>query len=431
MNKNAIIGIIVLIAIVSLGAIIYSTYQPDSVADEDQNTDDVDIPDDVDFSSQTAFKTSANSFAFNLIKQFNEANNENSFFSPYSIFTALAMAYEGAVGNTADEMADTLNIPQDNDTFHDYVSTLYETLNTNTEYNISTANAAWIQHDFPILQSYLDTVENNYHAESTPIDFTNPNNAASIINNWVENKTNNLIEDLISPGAISPTLTKLILTNAIYFKGIWEIQFDEANTTDREFTLTTGETKEVETMCMVDTMDTFNYTETDQYQALQLPYEGDDLSMIIMLPKDDVSLATMITDLSEESYTNTLDSMQKEEVDIYLPTFNITTPLYSLSPMLKNLGITDAFDPMNADFSGITGSADLYIQSVVHKGFISVDEEGTEAAAATGVVFGVTSWPGEETEEIVFDCDHPFLYLIQHQETGTILFMGTMDDPSQ
>lgn len=429
-NSTLLIGIIVVIAVVSAGAVIISFYQPDDNKADQENNNDSNLTPDVNFSSDIVFHESANNFAVNLLKEFNnDADYQtNAFFSPYSIFTALAMTYEGSFGNTANEMADTLIIPQDNNTFHEYVSTLYKTLNTNTDYNISTANALWIKENYPLLGDYLNTVETYYHAESNPIDFSKPNHAADIINSWVENKTNNLIKDLISPDNIDPTLTRLILTNAIYFKGIWKIQFDEANTTNRSFNLGNGETIDVETMVLKDTANRFNYTETDQFQMLQLPYKGDDLSMIILLPKEE-SLSSIITDLSEQSYYESLNEMRESKVDIFLPRFNITTPQYKIVDLLMNLGIHDAFT-YDADFSGITGSPDLFIKDVLHKGFISVNEQGTEAAAATGVVMDVKSAPGPGSQPIVFDCDHPFLYLIQHQETGTILFMGTMDNPN-
>ena len=430
-TSSMIITIIAVIGIVSAGMLIVSFYQPGKDTADQENNNDTNLTPDVNFSTDTTFHESANTFAFHLLKEFNTNTDyqTNAFFSPYSIFTALAMTYEGSLSNTAHEMAETLNIPQNNETFHQYVSNLYTTLNDNTDYNISTANALWIKENYPLLDDYLNTVETYYHAESTPIDYSNPSNAADIINSWVENKTNNLIKDLISPDNIDPALTRLILTNAIYFKGIWTVQFDEENTTDRPFNLASDETIEVETMVLENTENRFNYTETDQVQLLQLPYKGDDLSMIILLPKEEESLSSIISDLTEQSYYEWLDEMREQKVDIFLPRFNVTTPQYQIVEMLMNLGIQDAFT-YDADFSGITGNTDLFIKDVLHKGFISVNEEGTEAAAATGVVMDLKSAPGPGSEPIVFDCDHPFLYLIQHQETGTILFIGTMDNPN-
>jgi len=215
-----IIGIIIGVILIGSAVIFFSLNQND-VADENTNENDSDIISDINLSSEIQFHESANNFGFELLQEFimNPDYNENPFFSPYSIFTALAMTYEGAAGNTADEMATVLNIKQDNESFHNYIHNLYTTLNNNTEYTISTANALWIQQYYPIIEQYLLVVEQFYNAESTTINFSNPDHAADIINQWVENKTNNLIQNLISSVAIDPIYTKLILTNAIYFKG--------------------------------------------------------------------------------------------------------------------------------------------------------------------------------------------------------------------
>ena len=246
------------------------------------------------------FHQSANNFGFKLLQQFimNPDYNENPFFSPYSIFTAIAMAYEGAAGNTADEMAAVLNIEQDNESFHNYIHYLYNIFNQKKEYNISTANAIWIEKTYQVLDKYINIVEDFYEAESSNIDFSNPELAAEIINQWVENKTNNLIQDLIKPDAITTDFTKLILTNAIYFKGIWKVQFNKENTTERLFILPSGETVDVPTMSLINTEDVFNYTETDELQMLELPYTGNNISMIILLPKENIELSTIINSIS-------------------------------------------------------------------------------------------------------------------------------------
>src|SRR6056297_740266 len=220
----------------------------------DKNTSN-ETPDDLP--SLTAMQTKAyvktiNDFSFNFFKQLyqNPSMEDNLFYSPYSVFTALAMTYEGAKEKTANEMAEVLNIPQDNESFHSYVHSLYTYLNKDSEYTISTANALWIRENYQILNTYLDTVETYYQATSQRIDFSKPAQAAELINQWVENNTNNLIQELISPGNIDPDLCRLILTNAIYFNGTWKVQFDEANTTDREFELPSGENTIVSTMIL-------------------------------------------------------------------------------------------------------------------------------------------------------------------------------------
>ena len=411
-------------------SIVFVLMNQSNVSDENTSNE---TPDDLP--SLTAMQTEAyvktiNEFSFNFFEQLyqNPSMEDNLFYSPYSVFTALAMTYEGAKKTTASEMAEVLNIQQDNESFHSYVHSLYTHLNKDSEYTISTANALWIRENYQILNTYLDTVETYYQATSQRVDFSKPAQAAEIINQWVENNTNNLIQDLISPSDINPELCRLILTNAIYFNGTWQVQFDEANTTDREFELPSGENTTVSTMTLTGTEDRFNYTETEELQLLELPYAGNEISMIIGLPKEGVPLSTVINDLNETKYNAWFDSMEKEEVDIYLPKFKIETPVLNLNQHLQNLGIQKAFTT-GADFSGITGNKDLHISDVLHKAYIDVNEEGTEAAAATAVIMRLTS-NGGTSSRITFDCNHPFFFMLQHKETGTILFMGTVEHPS-
>jgi len=371
------------------------------------------------------FSDAVNSFAFDMFREVNNANEGNLFISPYSIFTALAMTYEGAKDETADEMATVLTIQQDNKSFHRYVQNLYTVFNEkNNEYNISTANALWVQQNLPLLETYLTIIRENYGGNSTEVDYSNPVEAAAIINQWVENQTNGLIKDLITEDLISP-LTALILTNAIYFKGIWKTQFDPENTTDRTFESTEATLIETPTMSLINTEDVFSYTETDDLQILELPYTGDDISMVILLPKDN-NLSSIIDTIDNDIYSSIIESMVEKNADIYLPKFTVETS-YKLKDYLIELGMNIPFTTA-ADFSGITGRPELYISEVVHKAFIDVNEEGTEAAAATGVVMKRTVNGG--SSRIVFNCDHPFLYIIQHKQTGTILFMGSISDLS-
>ena len=395
-------------------------------SDSDIINEDV-IPDDEELISvgNLSFHDVVNTFAFDIFKEVHVANGDNFFISPYSIFTALAMTYEGARGETAEEMANVLSVEQDNESFHTYMKNLYEVLNTkNAEYNISTANALWVKENLQMLEAYLTIIREYYGGDATEVDYSNPTEAATIINQWVENQTNGLIEDLITADAISP-LTALILTNAIYFKGIWKTQFDPVNTTNRTFETTAGTSVEAPTMSLVDTEDVFYYTETDEIQILELPYTGDDISMIILLPKNN-DLSSIIDTVDNDMFSAWTESMVETNVDIYLPKFEVETS-YKLKDYLIALGMNIPFTSA-ADFSGITGGKDLFISDVIHKAFIDVNEEGTEAAAATAVIM-VTSINGGGSSRIVFDCNHPFMYLIQHKQTGTILFMGSISDP--
>ena len=427
MKKNALLSIIVAGVVIIAAAFLAVQYLPDSDVDQEEIDDTDTTPNVV---GNLTFRDAVNAFAFDMFREIYNSSEDNSFISPYSIFTALAMTYEGAKGTTAEEMKNTLSVEQDNASFHEYMQTLYELLNVRgEEYNLSTANALWVKETLPLLDEYLSVIRTFYGGEATEVDFSNPEQAAEIINQWVENQTNGLIEDLVPADVIDPFLTALILTNAIYFKGIWKVQFDPANTTDREFQTIEGSLVEVPTMALVNTEDTFSYVETEELQILELPYTGDDLSMVILLPKDDATtLPALINSIDDQSLLTWSQSMYETPVDIYLPKFTVETSA-SLKHHLIRMGMNVPFTS-TADFSGITGYKDLFISEVLHKAFIDVNEEGTEAAAATAVVMTLTGTDNGAPSRIVFDCDHPFMYLIQHKQTGTILFMGTVLDPS-
>ena len=427
MNKNALIGIAIALLIMGTALVVVTK---DNVVIK-KNTSEQDDDKTPPLGNITSFDDAVNAFNFDFFRKLNsDPDNEgNIFYSPYSVFTALAMTYEGSGGLTAEEMESVLHIEQNNDSFHLYMKSLYEYLNENSEYNISTANALWVNNNYDLLEDYVNIIETYYGGKASDIDYSDPQVAADIINDWVESQTNNLIKDLVPASAIDPILTMLILTNAIYFKGTWEIMFDEDNTTDRDFTNTDGDVTQVDTMKIIDTEDNFNYIENDEMQMLELPYSGDDISMMIILPKDGTDTDDIISSINKDTYNDWIDEMYETELDLYLPKFKFETS-YTLNDYLKELGMQKAFTG-NADFSGMFGLYDIYISSVIHKAFIEVNEEGTEAAAATAVIMALTSAePTEPPQRIVFDCDHPFLFTIHHKETNTILFMGQVENPS-
>jgi len=428
MNKKPIIAIVVSLLIIGTAVVVLTTNFPqfDITKETEKPNDEPPFP----LGNRTSFDDAINAFSFDVFKKFlTDAQHEgNVFTSPYSIFTALAMTYEGAKGTTADEMKEVLNIQQDNESFHEYMQSLYQYLNYNKDYNISTANALWIKESYPVLNEYKDLILTYYGGASTDIDFSNPDHAAQIINGWIENKTNNLIKDLISPVDIDPVLTVLILTNAIYFKGTWQVQFDEKNTTERPFERAEEEYTDVETMRLTDTEDQFNYTENELMQIVELPYTGNEISMTILLPKEGYDVEDIINSMDHERYKELINSMNNTELDIYLPKFTIETPLYTLNKYLTELGMPTAFTA-DADFSGINGFGELLISKVLHKAFIEVNEEGTEAAAATAVIVDLNIADPNSSQRIVFDADHPFIFMIQHKTTDAILFMGKVSDP--
>ena len=372
--------------------------------------------------SVTSLSDSMNDFSLNLYQHIISETNGNVFFSPYSIFVALAMTYEGAHGDTAEQMNNVLGFEQNNEVSLCSFGRIYNLLNIDAKYTLNTANALWTKEDYPFLEEYLNFINNYYMGKATDVDFTKPDEAAEIINKWVEENTGGKIEDMLSSGDISPG-TVLILSNAIYFKGLWLTQFNVEETVDRDFKLATGETIEVPTMVSTNSEVYFNYTETKDMQLLELPYKGDAVSMIILLPKEN-DLTMVEQTLNKENLSIWMDSMYPTNIDIYLPKFTFKTE-YNLKDILIDMGLDIAFSP-NADFSGMNGFGGLFIEKVLHKAFVEVNEEGSEAAAATTVHVLETAMPGPTK---VFDADHPFIFLIQHKETDTILFMGSVENP--
>ena len=372
--------------------------------------------------SVESLSDSMNDFSLNIYKYISDESKGNVFFSPYSIFVALSMTYEGARGDTADQMKNILGFEQNNEVSLCSFGRIYNLLNIDAEYILNTANALWTKKDYPFLDEYLSFIDNYYMGKATDLDFSDPAKAAEIINDWVEENTGGKIDDMLSSSDISPG-TVLILSNAIYFKGLWLTQFDVEATVDREFKISSGETIDVSTMVSTNSDVFFNYSENEYLQLLELPYKGDDVSMVILLPKEN-NIDIIENKLSKENLTNWLNSMYPTKIDIFLPKFNFTTE-YNLKNILIDMGLDIIFS-YNADFSGMNGFGGLFIGKVLHKAFVEVNEEGSEAAAATTVHVLETAIPGPVT---VFNADHPFLFLIQHKESGTILFIGKIENP--
>ena len=349
----------------------------------------------------------------------------NLFFSPYSISTALAMTWAGAKGRTAKQMAEVLHFTLPQAQLHKAFGALEKQLNEAGEkggYELNVANALWGQSGYNFLDEFLELTEKSYGARLKEVDFmTQTEKARQIINAWVEEKTQEKIKDLIRPGVLDD-LTRLVLTNAIYFKGDWVSQFDKKQTKDESFKLNQ---REQVTVPMMHIKERFGYRADDRLQVLQLPYKGEELSMIILLPNRIDGLADMEKSLTIDKLNEWTKGLRKQEVVVYLPKFKMTTD-FELAEYLKKMGMPDAFSLPPADFSGITGVKDLYISNVIHKAFVAVDEEGTEAAAATAVVMKLTSVPAPPK---VFRADHPFIFIIRDNHSESILFMGRVMNP--
>ncbi len=368
--------------------------------------------------------SATNQFAFDLYLNLKDSAG-NIFFSPFSLSTAMAMTYEGARGQTAREIKQVFHYPESLKVMREEFAGIINLINKeDKKYELHTANALWAQKGYPLLTEYVNTVEKYYGGKVTDLDFARETeNSRLIINHWVEEQTNNRIKDLIPPGVLNQ-LTRLVLTNAIYFKGNWENQFPPGNTREEEFMVTPEKKVKVPMMSIREKR--FNYLENDELQLVELPYAGQEISMLVLLPKKD--LKSLEPGLRAEKLNEYKKQLRSEKIDIYLPKFKFETKymMGGKKGILGRMGMPTAFSPTEADFSGINGRRDFYLSEVVHQAFVEVNEEGTEAAAATGLVVGVTM----VVKKLVFRADHPFIFIIQDRATGNILFMGRVVDPS-
>lgn len=374
-----------------------------------------------------------NQFALDLYQRY-QSKEGNIFFSPYSISTAFAMSYEGARSTTADQIRQTLHFPTDRNTLQNGSLALYSQINQpNKPYQLSTANALWAEKTYPFSQEYLNAAKEFYRGEIMNLDFVNNAETSRVfINDWVAKRTNDKILDLLPANSLD-SLTRLVLTNAVYFKGDWVKQFDPELTRPDKFQLNSTETADIELMRATSEEATFNYAESEQMQIIELPYSGDDLSMLIMLPKntdETNNLAALEKNFTIDQLANWKSNLQNKRVFLYLPKFKLETS-YDLAQDLIELGMPEAFST-EADFSGMTGFKDLNISAVIHKAFVEVNEEGTEAAAATAISQRAGSAYNPNAPVIpTFRADHPFILLIQQKENGNILFMGRISNPSK
>jgi len=379
--------------------------------------------------SEESVVAANNRFALDLYARLADEEDGNIFVSPFSISSALAITSEGARGNTADEIRSVFHFPDDTAVMREEFAETIAGINSGSSaYTLRTANGLWAEQTYPFLPEYISTAERYYSADTTNLDFiTRPDESRLTINRWVEEQTEDKIKDLLPAGSID-TLTRLVITNAIYFKGTWVKQFDEEKTSEEDFRTGTGTSVPVLMMQRTDEDAVYGYAETDSLQVLSMPYESDsgkELSMIVILPKGD-DLATIEHSLDAESLSDLQQNLPSRRVMVYFPKFTMETK-YSLPPTLSAMGMPTAFTGA-ADFSGMDGTTDLFIDDVIHQAFVEVNEEGTEAAAATAVVMKLSSMPVEEPVP-VFRADHPFIFLIQDNETGNILFMGRVMNP--
>lgn len=367
-----------------------------------------------------------NAFAFDLYKKLaqKEGNINNTFFSPLSISYALAMTYAGAKANTKKQMANVLHFTLPDEKLHLSFSQLMQALTAKPKgaYRLRIVNALWGQKGYYFLEEFKVLIDRFYHGGFREVDFIRrTEDVRKSINRWIEQETEEKIKDLIARGDIV-SRTRLVLTNAIYFKGDWASQFKKSDTRVMPFYVTTTARVDVPMMYQEGR---FPYCMDKDLQVLELPYRGDDFSMIVVLPDSNIGLKELENRLSAEKFASWLSQLREQEVKVYLPKFKLETKYY-LKKVLREMGMSDAFSESRANFFGMTEGGKLYISKVIHQAYLNVDEEGTEATAATAVVLNTKSIRFKP----IFKVDHSFMFFIVHKETGSILFMGSVANPS-
>ena len=374
-------------------------------------------------------------FALRLYQHMLEDADGNFFYSPYSISLALAMTFAGARGETELQMSEALGFALAQENLHPAFNGLDQALanrgqqhveeGDGTRFELNITNSIWGQRGFEFLDEFLDVLAENYGAGMRLVDFVQATEESRmLINDWVAEQTGDRIEELIPEGAIN-TMTRLVLTNAIYFNASWLRPFEEEQTADGPFALLDG--SEVTAPMMRQSVRT-SFAAGQGYQAVELPYIGHELAMVVVLPEAG-RFGAFEGDLDAAKLAEIIDGLGDTQVTLTMPRFEFESA-FGLSEMLKQLGMPLAFTPpggsSGADFSGMDGGRDLYIQDVLHQAFVSVDERGTEAAAATAVLVGVTSMPQSATMTV----DRPFVFLIRDRISGTVLFIGRVVDPT-
>nr|MEE4269144.1 serpin family protein [Candidatus Krumholzibacteria bacterium] len=371
---------------------------------------------------------STNLFAWDLFHDL-QTGEGNLFFSPASIELALVMAWNGARGETAAEMAQALRLPAPYVNEFSSVTAAFGQLQgqvvpRDTTFTLNIANRLWGQEGYSFKESFLSDLDTHFDAGLQELDFRGDSESSRLtINDWVAQKTEQKIVDLLAPGTVDAS-TRLVLTNAVYFLGNWQHPFSASATIDRPFFL--GDGTEIRTSTMYQ-LHSLRYAADGLAQVLALPYKGGQVEMLIILPQEKAGLPQLEKVIDQKVVDGWSTALANTRVTVQLPRFSLRDD-FSLAKVLGRLGMGGAFTS-GADFSGMTGRRELAISDVIHKSFVDVDEKGTEAAAATAATMMLTSAPMEPTKVVEFIADHPFLFLIRDVDTGTILFLGRMADP--
>ena len=377
-----------------------------------------------DISVTTELAANNNQFAFEMLQQLHKANpQENIIYSPFSVSTALSMTYAGARENTARQMAATLHFGPNGEAFHSKFYTLLTELESkNKPYTLHLANAVWLQHNYPLDRSYYSLLDNFYKGSFNQVDFIRATEAARLtINHWVEDRTDKEIKDLLQENDISKN-TRLVLTNAIYFKGLWKLPFEPRATAKDTFKVAAD--KKV-TVDMMNQAGVYKMAANENGTLLELPYVGDDLALVILLPNDQPGALQKCLDNGQ--LQTLLTQAVPKKTEVYLPKFKVAARYYlDHEKYLPTLGMTDAFNPKLADFSGMTGYKNLFIAHVIHQAMMEVDESGSKAAAATAVVMNTKS----ASRPHIFRVDRPFIVALRYLPANTILFLGRINNPA-
>lgn len=376
---------------------------------------------------ERAVAQGCNEFATDLYARLRSEKADNLFFSPYSVSVALAMTYAGAEGQTEAQMAKVLHFALPEAKLHTGFNKIQKRLTSNGEapvFQLRVANRLWGQKDFHFLSPFLQVTSKNYGAELGLVDFKQTEQARKTINSWVEEKTDDKIQDLLGAGVLDAS-TRLVLTNAIYFKARWEHEFSKSATADAPFRLAGRHEVMVP---MMHQQHRFRYGESGGVQVLELPYADDgSLSMLVLLPKKIDGLSDLEKTLTSENLQKWSAGLKSRLANVYLPKFKVTSQ-FELGDVLSSMGMSLAFSD-KADLSGMSTQEQLYFSAVIHKAFVDVNEEGTEAAAATAVALRAAAELPRPEEPIEFRADHPFVFLIRDNRTDAVLFLGRLVNP--
>ncbi|MBT6178935.1 MAG: serpin family protein [Deltaproteobacteria bacterium] len=366
-----------------------------------------------------------NNFGWDIYRATLAGDPVNIVFSPYSISSAFGMLYAGAAGDTQSDMADGFRFGgREVSSFHDSMNAIELALPESDEWGtLRVANDIWVQTGFEPKSAYLDTLAESYGAGMHGLDFaTDASGATELINGYISDVTETKIPKIFEEGSLNAS-TVLALTNAIYFKASWKDEFKPEDTRPMDFNLLDG--TQIETSMMYSKESYYYGEEAGSYRAIEIPYKNEDLAMLVVMP-DAGTLADFESAMDANGIAAIAGSMTSQEVSLDFPSFELNTNLVALKDDLETMGLGSMFDPGQADFSGIA-DMNLFVQTVAHKAYILVNEEGTEAAAATGVGVGMTSAP---MDPVSLTVDKPFLYFIRHLPTGNCLFMGRVVNPT-